>query len=106
MTTVLDHLTDEALQDDLDSSLPGIRRRAEILIDVPAEHRLLIVTSATRRGNMTGGRPSDNLQMERDAWKRGALTEVGLSEECPPIGNPFAGIVDVPTNDGWDHDGD
>ena len=71
--TILDHLTDEALQADLDSNMPGTRRRAEILIDVPAAVRLMIVSEATTRGNMTGGRPSDNLQRERDAWKRNAF---------------------------------
>ena len=71
---VLDHLTDEALTADLDANpmWRGVIRRAEILLDVPAEDRLEIVSMAHRRTNMTGGRYCDNLSMEREAFRSGA----------------------------------
>ena len=79
-TQVPEHLTDQALRQDLDSPAPGTRRRAEILLPVPPEARLLISRSATRRTNMTGGRHSDNLWLEAKAHTDGRLTEESFAE--------------------------
>lgn len=72
------HLTDAVLRADIDQTdplAPGPRRRAEILLDLPAGIRALVVADAHRSRNVSGGRPSDALRSAAAAWHAGTLTE-------------------------------
>ncbi len=77
---VVDPYSDETLTGELTGAMIGIVRRAEILLTVPVEARKLVDDSAYRRGNLIGGRPSDNLRSEADAYRRGTLTQESHDE--------------------------
>lgn len=63
MTNHADHLSTPALKDQLTSSAPGLRRKAELLLQVPDFDRAILSQEWTYRLNTIGAgwRPSDLL---------------------------------------------
>ena len=53
--------SDESLHAEMTSNLRGIARRAQILINVPAEKRAEVVAESHRIMNNIGGRPTEAL---------------------------------------------
>lgn len=72
---------DEALAEMAKSDAPGPKREAEILARTDSlDGRVLVVASANRRRNMTGGRYSDALEAEMRHYLSGRLTWTSFNE--------------------------
>lgn len=78
--------TDQRLAEDLNSSLPGIRRTAEILVTIAPEARTAVVAEAHYQMNVRGAgwRPSDMLSTVAEAYKLGAKFESAVAQGHDP----------------------
>lgn len=65
-----DRYTDEALTSDLTDTMPGPRRRAALLLEVPFEVRSDIDWETNTMQNYIGGRGSDNMRSAISTWRR------------------------------------